>query len=224
MKLYVLPGACSLASHIALEEVADWAIKTGATVEPHQVIVVSRGDNFSPSFLAINELGTVPVLETESGQLLSESLAVLMHIADHYRCPFLAPPHRTPARDQLLSLLSYMVSTALPTFQLLWRSERFIELPEHRLALERKAEARLKTIFDHLERRIRGRAFLFDAGPSVADAYLFVLGRWALRLPNLIDALPSLRQFTTTMADRPSVLRAMKTEGIALCGPKTGLG
>jgi len=127
-------------------------------------------------------------------------------------------------RDQLLSLLSFMVTTAHPTFQLLWRSDRFIDTPEHRRALENKAEARLKTIFAYLDKRIRDREFLFRKGPTVADAYLFVLGRWGLRVRSVAGAFPSLRRFTETMAVRPSVVRAMKTEGIALYGPESGLG
>lgn len=224
MKLYVMPGACSLASHIALEEASDWAAQNNLSVPDHQVVVVERGKNFDKEFLALNELGTVPLLETNAGYLIGESLAVLMHIADHHPAHVFAPKLEAQDRDQLLSLLSFMVTTAHPTFQLLWRSDRFIDTPEHRRALENKAEARLKTIFAYLDKRIHDREFLFRKGPTVADAYLFVLGRWGLRVRSVAGAFPSLRRFTETMAVRPSVVRAMKTEGIALYGPESGLG
>jgi len=224
MKLYVMPGACSLASHIALEEASDWALQNDCHPPLHEVVVVERGKNFDAEFLALNELGTVPLLETDAGHFVVESLAVLMHIANHHPARMLAPRHDTPEHDEILSLLSYMVSTAHPTFQLLWRSERFVDAPEHRRAVEAKAEARLQRIFERLERRIQDREFLFDSGPSVADAYLFVLGRWALRIRSLASSFPSMRRFTEMMAVRPAVIRAMRAEGIALYGPQSGLG
>ena len=210
-----MPGACSLASHIALEELRD--------AGGHQVVVVERGKNFDPAFRAINELGTVPALQTDAGQVVVESLAVLMHIADHAPSGRLAPPPGSAERDQMLALLSYMVTTAHPAFQMLWRSDRFIA-PPHCQALERGAEPRLEAIFERLDECISERPYLAGDSFSVADAYLFVLGRWGLRLRKPTTLYPDLWRFTETMGAKPSVMRAMTTEGITLQGPKTGLG
>lgn len=66
MRLYVLPSACSLASHIALEAVAQ-VVPTDRL--PFEIIVVDRCQNYSPEYLAINPLGTVPCLVTDEGWL-----------------------------------------------------------------------------------------------------------------------------------------------------------
>ena len=54
MKLYYSPGACSLAPHIALEEV-------GIAYEPVKV-ALAKGEQRTPEYLAINPKGRVPVL------------------------------------------------------------------------------------------------------------------------------------------------------------------
>ena len=54
--------------------------------------------------------------------------------------------------------------------------------------------------------------------------YLFVLGRWGLRLARPTSRHPLLWKFTERMADVGAVQRAMAREGIALQRPKAGLG
>lgn len=112
MKLYVMPGACSLASHIALEVAADAQESRSAGPQPaFEVFVVQRGRHREPGYLAINPSGTVPALVTREGNLVVESLAVLLHIADQVPSAGLVPPLGTSARDRLHGLLSFMVTT-----------------------------------------------------------------------------------------------------------------
>jgi glutathione S-transferase len=59
---------------------------------------------------------------------------------------------------------------------------------------------------------------------TIADFYLFVLGRWGLRLQTPTSTYPNLMRLILEMASKPSVLRAMEQEGISLDHPKSGLG
>lgn len=225
MKLYVLPGACSLASHIALEAAAD----AQASEQPgprygFDVVVVQRGRNREPDFLAVNPRGTVPALVTRAGNLVVESLAVLLHIADHAPASGLAPPPGDPARDRLHGLLSFMVTTVHPAFQMLWRAERFAAGEEARADVRRTAEDRISAMLGTLEGELDTRGHLVGQGFSAADAYLFVLGRWGLRLGRPTTAYPRLWRFTEATAALPAARRAMEREGISLTEPRSGLG
>ena len=221
MRLYVLPGACSLASHIALEVVSDTG---GERARRWGVVVLERGRNHEPEYTAVNPLGTVPALVTADARLVVESLAVLLHIADAYPEARIAPPAGHPDRDRLHTLLSVMVTTGHTAFQMLWRSERFADTPEAQASLQRLCEARLATLFARLEREIGETGLLVGEQLTVADMYLFVVGRWGLRLPRSTRDYPKLWSFTERMAQLPAVQRAMAREGIALEGPKAGLG
>ena len=146
MRLYVLPGACSLASHIALEVAADAPGRGQAGPRSGDVVVVQRGRHREPDYLAVNPRGTVPALVTREGGLVVESLAVLLHIADQAPTAGLAPPLGQPARDRLHGLLSFMVTTVHPAFQMLWRAERFAASEEARADVRRTAESRIATL------------------------------------------------------------------------------
>ena len=72
MKLYYAPGACSFASHIALEEV-------GLRYDTVR-LDLAAGDQRKPEYLKINPKGRVPALITDSG-ILTETPAILAYIA-----------------------------------------------------------------------------------------------------------------------------------------------
>jgi len=225
MRLYVLPGACSLASHIALEAAADaQGSKQAGPRSGLDVVVVQRGCHRKPDYLAVNPRGTVPALVTREGNLIVESLAVLLHIADQVPAAGLAPPLGDPARDRLHGLLSFMVTTVHPAFQMLWRAERFADSEEARADVRRTAEGRIATLLGTLEEELNSRGRLIGDGFSVADAYLFVLGRWGLRLDRPTTAHRRLWKFTEATAALPAARRAMEREGISLTEPKSGLG
>lgn len=221
MRLYVLPGACSLASHIALEVVAE-SMPTGSL--PGEVVVLQRGRNQDPAYTAVNPLGTVPALVASDGRVIVESLAVLLHIAEAYPQARIAPPTGDADRDRILTLLSVMVTTGHTAFQMLWRSERFADTDEARASVQRMCEIRIGTLFERLDREIGEAGHLVGSRLSVADMYLFVLGRWGLRLAYPTSRYPRLWRFTERLAEVGAVQRAMAREGIALHGPKTGLG
>ena len=74
LKLYYAPGACSRASHIALEE-------AGAPFERKRVDLAG-GEQGGEAYRKINPKGRVPVLETDRG-LLTETPAILAYIRRH---------------------------------------------------------------------------------------------------------------------------------------------
>ena len=57
LKLYYSPGACALASHIALEE-------AGAEFELEK-IDLKQGQQKTPQYLAVNPAGVTPALRTD---------------------------------------------------------------------------------------------------------------------------------------------------------------
>src|SRR3546814_8935131 len=74
LTLFYSPGACSLASHIALAE-------SGL---PYQAVRINtkNGDNCTPGYLRINRWGKVPALALEAGEVITEGTAIMTHVAD----------------------------------------------------------------------------------------------------------------------------------------------
>ena len=75
LTLYFSPGACSLASHIGLEE-------TGAPYEA-KPILLAKGQQRTEAYQKINPRGKVPALSVD-GKILVENTAILTYLARRF--------------------------------------------------------------------------------------------------------------------------------------------
>ena len=98
MKLYYSPGACSLADHIALHE-------AGLPFEHGRVDLKTGTVGDGSDYRAINPKGYVPALTLDSGETLSENIAILDWITQ--QAPQLAPGGHM-GRTHLLEALAYI--------------------------------------------------------------------------------------------------------------------
>lgn len=103
MQLFISPGACSLAPHIAL-------LEAGADFESVKVDLATRKTEAGDDFLSVNPSGKVPALILDNGDTLTENPAILLYIADQGSAAGLAPAEGSLARYQLLSRLSFLGS------------------------------------------------------------------------------------------------------------------
>ena len=193
MKLYLTPGACSLADHIALHE-------AGLAFDRVRVDLGTRRTEDGGDYTEVNPKGYVPALVLDDGQVLTENVAILCWVAD--RAPELAPEGEL-GRIRLIEMLAF-ISTELhkPFIRAFFPTG-----DAEREAAEDAIRRRLGFIAD----RVRGE-YLFGSGFGVADAYLYVMLRWArmqgLELPGPLPA------FVERMNARPAVRLALRHEGL----------
>jgi glutathione S-transferase len=105
IKLYYAPGACSLAPHIALEEV-------GARYELSRVDLAANQQN-SPEYLRVNPKARVPAL-IDGDWVLTEAPAILRYIAARHPAAGLWPwdPREEARCAEWLNWLSSTIHVA----------------------------------------------------------------------------------------------------------------
>jgi glutathione S-transferase len=199
MKLYIAPGACSMASNIALRE-------AGIQFEQAKVDMRTKKTE-GVDFTTINPKGYVPALRLDNGEVLTENVAVLQYIADRNPAAKLAPPAGTMERYRLMEWLSFINSEIHKSFTPLFSQEAKEETKQYARNYLGKRLNYLQSAFG-LGKYLMGDEF------TVADAYLFTVLGWGARVGVDIGQWPALKSFHERVASRPHVIEAMTAEGL----------
>lgn len=200
MKLYYSPGACSLASHIALHE-------TGLPFEA--VRVQGRGQKTAggEDYATVTAKNYVPALRLDDGQVLTEGTAILPYIADRKPESGLAPAAGTIERYRLHEWLGYINSEVHKNFGPFFAPST---TDEQKAA----AKANLGKRFDFTQAELGDKPFLLGTHFTVVDAYLFTVLGWCGYVGIDLGQWPGLKAYHTRIASRPAAQAAMKAEGL----------
>ena len=200
MKLYYSPGACSLASHIAL-------LEAGIPFAADRVDMRTRQTSDGRDFSTVNPNGYVPALEIDNGEVLSEGQAILQYLADLKPSAQLAPPAGTMPRYRLIEWLSFISSELHKGFGPLLRPGG---------AEDAKAAAREKLglRLSYVARHLASRQYLVGEHFTVADAYLYTVLTWTRIAGIELSSWPVLAAYRERVAKRPAVQTARQAEGL----------
>ncbi|MCA0272654.1 MAG: glutathione transferase GstA [Proteobacteria bacterium] len=200
MKLYYSPGACSMASHIVMNEI-------GKPYETERVDTSTKKTATGKDFRAINPKGKVPALEVD-GQVLTEGPAILQYVADAAGAEKLAPKAGSFPRARVNEAVTYVSSELHPAFSPLFN-------PALDDAGKEAARKNVGKKLDWLESVLAdGRAFLTGAEFTIADAYAFVVSNWSGHVGVSLDNWPKVKEFVARVAGRPAVQKTLKDEGL----------
>ncbi|HEX5513769.1 MAG TPA: glutathione transferase GstA [Gammaproteobacteria bacterium] len=201
MQLYIKPGACSLAPHIALRE-------AGLPFELMKVDLAGKTLEDGSNFLAINPKGQVPALVLDGGEILTEGAVLLQYIADQAPAAKLLPAAGSLARYQALAWVNFVATELHKGFTPLFKPNT----PENYKPLVRE---QLASKFAFLDQHLAESAYLAGADYTVADIYCFVVLGWARHVGVDFNGLTHLQAYQARIADRPAVRAALVAEGLA---------
>ena len=206
LELFYSPGACSLASHIVLEEL-------GLEFERRPVLI-AEGGQLSADYLKVNPRGRVPALVVD-GRVVTEVPAILTYLATLKPDANLLPPYGSVELARALELVAWLSSTLHIAYAQLWRPERFLPESADSTALVGHAGTLIQGHKAEEEAWIAG-PWVLGSDYSVADAYLLPFYRWGNRI-GLAMAVecPRWAAWTQRMLERPAVASTIRAEGIA---------
>jgi glutathione S-transferase len=200
VKLYIKPGACSMASHIILAEIGgDYAV---------EMVDTAKGETASgANYREINPKGKVPALEVD-GEVLTEGPAILQFLGDRAANFNLAPASGSMARARVNEVLNFTGTELHIAFGPLFN-------PASTDAQKEAARQVVAGKLDWLEGKLAdGRAHLTGESFTIADAYAFVVTTWANFTGIALARWPHITAFMARVAARPAVQRVLKAEGL----------
>ena len=200
MKLYYSPGACSMAPHIVLRESGLPFDLVRASTKTHQL-------DDGTDFYTINDKGSVPVLELDSGERLTEGPAIVQYIADQVPAMNLAPANGTLPRYRLQEWLNFITSELHKSYGPLFRPTT----PEEYKVISKEGLIKKYALVD---KWLSGKNYTMGDAFSVADAYLFTVTNWAARVGLDLSSFKNVGAFMTRTAARPKVQETLVAEGL----------
>lgn len=199
MKLYYTPGACSMAVHIALHE-------ANAQFKAEKVDLKSKKTESGKDFGAINEKSSVPYLELDNNEGISEVAVILQYIADQHPSTNLAPKYGSMERIHLNEWLNFIASELHKSF-----------FPFFKDIGEQAKEAftqKLKDKFAFIDKKLQGKDYVTGSQFTIADAYLFVMLSWAEKMQVDTSALNNLASYKKRLHARPAIQKTLAEEGL----------
>lgn len=197
MKLYYSPGACSLAPHIVLREAK-------ATFQAERVDLRAHKTESGADYYQINPKGSVPLLEIDGGERLSEGPVICQYIADKTGAVELMPAAGTIARYRVMEWQNYITSEIHKGYSPLFN-------PAFDAAAKTLFRATLRKKYEWVATKL-GNQNLTGSAFTAADAYLFAVTRWAKSVEVDLSDLDAISAFMDRTNQRPAVRAAIDAE------------
>jgi len=174
--------------------------------EPYDIHVLdlSKGEQLSPEFKAINPMGKVPVLR-HGDAIMTESAAICTYLADEFPCAGLNMPVGSPERGPYLKWLFFGPGCIEPAIM-----DR---------AFPRQEEPRRGTLgygdFDSVmavtARGVEAGLYLMGERFTAADVVVGSTLRWGLSF-KLLPELPELVAYVGRLEQRPALTRSVSLD------------
>lgn len=186
LTFYHSPNTRSTATMILLEEL-------GAPYEL-RLLDNKKGEQREPAYLAINPMGKVPAIVHE-GQLVTETVAIFIHLADAFPAMGLAPAIGDPLRGAYLRWMVYYAAAFEPAVV-----DKAMKREQAPLAMSPYGDfdTMLKTLTDQLDRG----PFILGDHYSAADV-LWATGLGWTTMFGIVPLSPSIAGYIGRIKARP---------------------
>ena len=205
-KLYYAPGACSFASHCAIEEVGI----------PYEAVRINtqQGEQRSPEYLKINPRGRVPTLVVNDHPL-TENVGILTYLGGGYPDAKIWP-EKTWDQAKLVSSMAWLSNTVHPAYAHYFRTERYTDDDSAKESVKKKGLESFHDYLKEIDRLLAGQKWCIANQYTVIDPYLLVFYRWGNRAKLPVKELKNYTALVDRVMSRPAVHKVMQDEGITL--------
>jgi glutathione S-transferase len=201
LTLYYAPGACSMASHIVLEE-------SGEKYEAKKVDLAG-GEQRTEGYLKINPLGRVPALRLDNGDPLAENTAILPYLGKRFGLW----PADAVAEAKALALIGFFATSVHPAHAHVGRPERYTADTSAFPGIKDMGLKTFHTYLKQIDGMLADREWLSDRY-SVLDPYAFVFYTWGVRRELPMAELKNYSAHKDRKVKRPAAARVVADEKV----------
>lgn len=158
--------------------------------------LVEVGDLFASeeareALRAVNPLAQVPTLVLPDGQVMTESAAITLHLADLTGRDDLVPGPQAPERAAFLRWLVFLVANIYPCFTFADEPARYVAIEAAQRPFRAAVDEHLATLWQVVEQGCAAPHFLGERF-SALDIFVAVMTRWRPNRPWFAEHCPRL--------------------------------
>jgi len=203
---YGIPHGCSFGSIVALEWLG----------QPYRLCRIDMLDGAAmQAFARVNPQAKTPTLLLEDGTVLTESLAILNHLAARDLGRRLTFAQGTPEFDAVNRMMAFLVTGLFAAFSPGWAAFKLDAVETEKIAfLRRMARDNAAQCYARLDALLADRPWLVGGDRTIADGYLAGIARWGedLGLFELARDYPNLQAHLEKLRADPAVAFAHAIE------------
>lgn len=201
--LYGSPGSASFLPHCVLEEV-------GAPYRLHP-IDMSKSEQTSPAYLALNPHGKIPALGFPDGAVMWECAAIAMYLADQYPQARLAPALNDPLRAFYYQWMTHLTNSLQVTALRFYYPHRITTDSNGKAAVAEKAAQDVADLWTKIEKHLNANGpYMLGKDFSVPDIFVQMLSTWQEVCPDLYVRFPAVKRLSDLVSARPAILRIIE--------------
>jgi glutathione S-transferase len=202
LTLYFSPGACSMASHIGIEE-------TGASYIEKPTLL-AKGEQKTDAYLKVNPRGKVPALDVD-GRIIVENTAILTYLARQFPQARLLPDDPVE-QARCIGMMAWFSNTVHPAYQHHMRAERFASGDVAIAAVKEMGKQAFWTYLHEINAMLEGSDWIIANHYTAADPYALVFYGWGVRGDFPVSELAAYTRFKDRMLARPAVRKVLESE------------
>jgi len=148
------------------------------------------------------------------GQVLTESAAIAMHLADLHPEAGLAPAPGSPERAAYYRWMLFCAYTLMPAYRR-WFYPHEPAGEEQIAQVQARALAEIEAAWAQVDAHLAAHGpYLLGERRSAADFVLTMLMRWSRNMPRPADSWPALAAHASRMKALPSFAEVYRREGL----------
>jgi GST-like protein len=168
-----------------------------------------QGESEREKLDPVNPMRQVPVLVLPSGEIMTESAAILIWLADRYPEAGLAPRIAEASRGQYLRWMAFVSGAIYAMYWVRDEPSRLADSPEAETVIADRSAERIAECWRIMDAQMpRGTRYLLGDHISVLDLYLTVVSRWQPRRLRFYREAPRMAEVVRRVDAEPRLLES----------------
>ncbi len=168
-------------------------------------IDLRKQENFTEEYAQINPRQQVPSLKLDDGSIMTEGVAIMIHIADCHPEKCLLPPSGTAERAQAMRWLLFFATNVYEGENRKVHSKWYVSDAECAEAVKEAAVEYVNWHYQIFEGALGDGPYLFGERLDLVDIYVWMLIQWHGDLSWLESNCPKIVKLVRTVMSRPKI-------------------